>query len=233
MFRSMTSSVSTLSSVVAKGHQTVPAFPSPPLKFRTAGFPQYGFKQERLWRPSVSRASLSLLPAFRRRAWPYTPTLSGDRQFCGPLRASRRTPSPRHFLSRGPWLGSGLCCPAASRLTMASSESLPASRHLMSSAAGLCGSGATTRAARASPLLSAYLCHRAAFRTPVNHVPASGCCFGTRDSLRLLRRGSAFTSATPSVLAWPCNEAAKFALCYGPVAGSPYPDKGFYFRACV
>jgi hypothetical protein len=29
---------------VANGHQTISAFPPPPLKFRTAGFPQYGFK---------------------------------------------------------------------------------------------------------------------------------------------------------------------------------------------
>ena len=84
MFRSLTSNVSALSSGVAKGQQTVPAFLLPPLKFRTAGFPQYGFKRERLWRPSVRRASLSLLPAFRRPAGPYTPTLSGDRPCCGP-----------------------------------------------------------------------------------------------------------------------------------------------------
>ena len=46
MFRSMTSTVSALSGCVANGHQTVPTFPPPPLKFRTAGFPQSGFKLE-------------------------------------------------------------------------------------------------------------------------------------------------------------------------------------------
>jgi hypothetical protein len=46
----MTSFVSALSSVVANSHQAVSTFPLPPLKFRTAGFPQYGFKQ------AVSRA---------------------------------------------------------------------------------------------------------------------------------------------------------------------------------
>jgi hypothetical protein len=40
--------------------------------------------------------------------------------------------------SRGPWLGRGLCCPAASSLTMASSEPLAASCRLMVSSAGLC-----------------------------------------------------------------------------------------------
>ena len=44
MVRSMTSNVSALSGCVANGHQTIHSFPPPPLKFRTAGFPQYGFK---------------------------------------------------------------------------------------------------------------------------------------------------------------------------------------------
>jgi hypothetical protein len=43
-FRPAASVVSALSSFVANGHQTMPSFPPPPLKFRTAGFPQYGFK---------------------------------------------------------------------------------------------------------------------------------------------------------------------------------------------
>src|SRR5208282_5666773 len=43
-FRSAASVVSALSSFVANGCQTMPSFPPPPLKFRTVGFPQYGFK---------------------------------------------------------------------------------------------------------------------------------------------------------------------------------------------
>ena len=41
MFRPMTSDVSALSGVVAKGHQALHFVSSTPLKFRTAGFPQY------------------------------------------------------------------------------------------------------------------------------------------------------------------------------------------------
>ena len=41
----MTSNVSIVSDVVANGHQIILAFPAPPLKFRTVGFPQYGFKR--------------------------------------------------------------------------------------------------------------------------------------------------------------------------------------------
>jgi len=44
-FRSAASVVSALSGIVANGRQTMLSFPPPPLKFRTAGFPQYGFKQ--------------------------------------------------------------------------------------------------------------------------------------------------------------------------------------------
>src|ERR1700730_901525 len=44
MCRSVVSNVSTLSSGVANDNQPCITFPAPPLKFRTAGFPQYGFK---------------------------------------------------------------------------------------------------------------------------------------------------------------------------------------------
>ena len=50
----MTSNVSIVSDFVANGHQIILTFPVPPLKFRTVGFPQYGFKRKfhhdlRLW----------------------------------------------------------------------------------------------------------------------------------------------------------------------------------------
>jgi len=43
--RSAASIVSALSGFGANNHQTMLSFPPPPLKFRTAGFPQYGFKR--------------------------------------------------------------------------------------------------------------------------------------------------------------------------------------------
>jgi hypothetical protein len=51
----------------------------------------------------------------------------------------------RAFPSRGPWLDSVLCCPAASSLTMASSEPLAASCRLMSSTTGLCHTASRER----------------------------------------------------------------------------------------
>ena len=63
-FRSAASVVSALSSFVANGHQTMPSFPPPPLKFRTAGFPQYGFKlapASAIFTPGAYRPPLCLL----------------------------------------------------------------------------------------------------------------------------------------------------------------------------
>jgi len=57
---------------------------------------------------------------------------------------------------------------------------------------------------------------RAAFRTPVDRTVAHGCFFTVRASLRPLRRGSASTTHTRRFSRGTCNEAAKFALCYGP-----------------
>ncbi len=56
----MTSKVSIVSDVVANGHQIILTFPAPPLKFRTVGFPQYGFKRNfhrdlRLWELEIKR----------------------------------------------------------------------------------------------------------------------------------------------------------------------------------
>jgi hypothetical protein len=58
----MTSDVSALSSIVANGHQALPTFSPPSLKFRTVGFPQYGFKR-------TSRQRSSLCGELIRRRW--------------------------------------------------------------------------------------------------------------------------------------------------------------------
>ena len=199
MFRSLTSNVSALSSGVANGQQTVPAFLLPPLKFRTAGFPQYGFKlvfSGDLRRKSHSLNALPVYAVTHRVL--YAVKVSGIPQSFS-FRSMTCVQSELCGLSltaqsRGPWLGSGLCCPTASMLTMASSESLTSSRSLMSSRPRLCAPVESAPDARASPLYSALLCQRAAFYTPVKRALAFGCCFRTHRSLRLFRRGSAFTS---------------------------------------
>ncbi len=85
-------------------------FPLPPLKFRTAGFPQYGFK------PDVNRNlhPLGLICG-------HQPKL---RSTCF-RRSESATGAVTYALrSRGPWLAGRLSCPARSSLTMASSEPL-------------------------------------------------------------------------------------------------------------
>ena len=70
--------------------------------------------------------------------------------------------------------------------------------------------------ARASPLCSACLSLRAAFRTPADPAAAYGCSFTACSGLRPIRSGSASASPRSPVPARSRNEAAKFALCYGP-----------------
>ena len=97
-------------------------FPRPSLKFRTAGFPQYGFKRE--VRRDLRRGRPDLYA---------TPVCSWET--CGPC--GQEIGSPSHTLSsRGPWLASRLCCPARSSLTMASSEPLVANPRLICFARG-------------------------------------------------------------------------------------------------
>ena len=108
-------------------------FPPPPLKFRTAGFPQYGFKPE--FGGNLRRSTLGLYaassPASPPALWPFRAS------WTKPV----REPIPRAIRSRGPWLASRLYCPARSSLTMASSEPLGLSCRLMYSRAGLCHCG--------------------------------------------------------------------------------------------
>jgi len=73
-------------------------FPPPPLKFRTAGFPQYGFKQ------AVSPALHSLAMALTGPQW-----LFRRRTFCsvvGPASGGIRASVATHLPS-GPWLRRG------------------------------------------------------------------------------------------------------------------------------
>jgi hypothetical protein len=118
MLRSMASNVSALSSFVANGHQTSISFPLPPLKFRTAGFPQYGFKR------AVSRALRHLFSGFDTTTVEISSerVLFRSRTFAQAARTASDTTHP----PSGPWLRQRLFCPPASSLTMATSELLSA-----------------------------------------------------------------------------------------------------------
>jgi hypothetical protein len=120
------------------------------------------------------------------------------------------SPSDRTLPSRGPWLASGLYCPTGSTLTMTSSETLGSSAPTYDFAD-------RSNLGREVPQFTLPVCFlRAVFRTPADRTTALGCSFIARCGLPHLCSGSASTSPRVPVPAWLCNEAAKFALCYGP-----------------
>jgi len=154
-----------------------PVFPLPSLKFRTAGFPQYGFK--------------SALGRNLRRAAHAAPLICGQKsRFRAPValagKPSRGTVSGvagGTVRSRGPWLACGLCCPAGSMLTMASSEALARSGRFMDYPAGLCPDDSGP-GSRDSPIYSACPSVRAVSRTPSDQA-GLGCGGSARAALAI------------------------------------------------
>jgi hypothetical protein len=129
MSRPVTSNVSALWGFVANGHQAVHHVSSSPSEIPYGGFSpvrlQTGLSNRHLRRDSAYRRP-AILPVLAQVA------LAGSYRLLGG--ASAR--SVRTLRSRGPWLGCGLFCPAASSLTMASSELLSPSRQVMASTGG-------------------------------------------------------------------------------------------------
>ena len=106
--------------------------------------------------------------------------------------ADSSCPAPQ---PRSPWLPGGLCCPARSSLTMASSEPLPPACQLIFFACQASGE-------RVGPHFFAPLSSRAISRTRADRSGASDCFFPDRTSLRHLRTGSASAHpCLPTVLA--------------------------------
>ena len=99
-------------------------FSPPSLKFRTAGFPQYGFKRK-LHGDLRRMSRFGLYAAKVRGGWG---TVTGPQGAGITARGPRQAQA---IPSRGPWLASRLCCPARSRLTMTSSEPLASIRRLI------------------------------------------------------------------------------------------------------
>ena len=160
-------------------------------------------------RPSPTRSGSNRHPAPA-----YTRLKSRSRERatsrCRPFSQSELSPSDRTLPSRGPWLASGFCCPARSTLTMTSSETLDPSRRLMFSPSGrpwverfpnllcLSVSSVPSSVPRQTGRLHLAVPSSSALAFPISVV------------------GRHLHSPRVPVPAWPCNEAAKFALCYGP-----------------
>src|SRR5713101_4958773 len=115
---------------------------------------------------------------------------------------------------------------------MASSAALTPTRRLMDSPARPPTHGPASGGARERPQFTLRDCATVLSSLPRGigrlhltvaspHVVVFTDCVAVRHPPGHARRFSA----------WAFNEAAKFASCYGPVAGLPCTDQGFYFRA--
>jgi hypothetical protein len=193
--------------VVGTRTRVSPVFLPPPLKFRTAGFPQYGFKREiRTATFATPRSDLyaALAPALA----PYGPGGQGCCLAGAALRSAlvhRPLARQRVMLSRQVFAYYDLI--RASRL-------LPPIYALDDGSLPFPSARGGKREGPQFTLLVSFF--RAVFRTPVDRTTALGCCFiarfglvpisvvGRRPHLHALRSQRGLR-----------NEAAKFALCYG------------------
>ena len=109
-------------------------FPVPPLKFRTSGFPQYGFKLElnrnlrhRQHNLNARHICITLTMTYMQlKSWSLFLVILTDNLTIAELTVMT-------IQSRDPWLSCGLCCPTGSSLTMVSSETLDPLTALFSS----------------------------------------------------------------------------------------------------
>ena len=121
------------------------------------------------------------------------------------------------FQSRGPWLPSRLCCPAGSRLTMTSSETLgPSCRLIFFVLAGLCPTVLYGLGLRGSPIYSACLFHRATSGTPALRLATNDRCITNRSGLRPVLRGSAHANPRRRFSRGCRNEATLSSLLLRP-----------------
>ena len=160
------------------GLRMMPTFPSPPLKFRTAGFPQYGFKasmsdracrQARNLKPapgirSLPRSLLLSFARFRHRRSPGSVSKTVEASTC---RCAGGLPS----LPQGSLARFELCCLDPSSLTTPPCASLAGTLRLhvfaLIPAPSLCGSASATR--ETFPTFTTVLSLHAADPTPVVH----------------------------------------------------------------
>ena len=157
----------------------MPTFPSPPLKFRTTGFPQYGFKLDCSATIFARPLPAAILYAANRP--PPHP--------CGPFgqefgAISQDVPVQRPFASQPVMLSGrvlryyGLICAS------------PGFPPIYALDGGPCPP--TFRGPGEGPQFNLPICSlRATFRTPADRATASDCCFIARAGLRHSRTGSA------------------------------------------
>jgi len=231
MGRLVASNVSALSGCVANVDQTMHHVSCSPSKIPYGGFSPVRLQTGLQLQPSSAFQRVKCKVHVRRVTTDLYAAIAAIAGAYGPYGHVRRRPLLPALQSRGPWLATGLCCPSRSMLTMASSAALVPMTALSSSSSHLYPTTLYGLATRASPIYSACLSLRAVFRTPAFRVAACDCSFTTRTGLNHLCTGLAPACPRRRFSHEERNEAAKFALCYGPQSCLPFTDKDFYFRA--
>ena len=170
----------------------MPTSPSPSLKFRTVGFPQYGFKASRSDTACRFSAPVKPMPgipgALPRLRVPFAGVGRHNPLALSPDSLARPPAAVREGIPlspRGPWLRAEFCCLRPSSLTTTPSASLAGTRRLHGIAAytpRLRCAGTPRRPTRPSPLFTAALSARAIDHTPVGPRNLSRCpaVHGTR-----------------------------------------------------
>ena len=201
------------------GLRMIPTFPSPPLKSRTVGFPQYGFKASMSDcafpngvsvkpAPGMPSPPFSLRPPFARRPLEGRPGSVSRSIQASPCRcAGGFPPNPR-----GPWLRFELCCldPSSPNMTPCASPVGTLRLRFYTYTQRLRCAGAPRRPAGPSLLSLAVLSMHAVDPTPVVHRVFPLYSHG--DS-RLPRIGNESPTATP--------------------ASASNSRRGIFFRGCI
>ena len=210
------------------GLRMMPTFPSLPLKFRTVGFPQYGFKASMSVRACRRRAELKSTPDMRSEPRCLSPTFARVRAADTTWALSPTRPTPPRAAVRAvrAALPQGSLAPARvllSRAIVAYYDPIRQSREhatisqqcRLYAAPSLCGSASATR--ETFPTFTAVLSTRAIDHTPVgpSRCPVARLRSGTR-----LPRLQSEPPPTTSVSASNTRRekhfgAASFASCYG------------------
>ena len=185
----------------------MPTFPPPPLKFRTVGFPQYGFKASLSARACPAGPEVKRPPRIPSDRDEFTPGLRlPDRSLPTALRSGPDSgqsgwgvPARRAADPRGPQLRPGYAVPALLAYTTpcASLGSTRGLRGVTAYTPGLRWAGAPEATPETFPTFAAGLSARATDSTPVGPRPPPVVVSGRGTRLPRIRRGS---PPTPSPL---------------------------------
>ena len=192
------------------GRTRAPVFPSPPLKFRTVGFPQYGFKRgvTRDLRPwTYTRAK----PAHRTSLWPQA---AREWRSAGPAPRPEALGSPRGCVVPP---GHGLIWPHPSL------SRPPVDLWLRRQVLAAAGRERVPNLLRVS-VPTCHLC------TPADRTVAHDCRFTVHRGLHRLRIGSASALPRAPVPARRVTRLIEFAFATARWVASPAPARTFTFE---